>query len=477
MIISKFISNKNDTLLNAMEVINNNKHGVTFVVNNENKLCGVITDGDIRRALLNNHKLDEKIENILKNRFIYAYDDETYEELLVKKENKNRTIPIVNRDMEVVNFFEFKQKLYFPVAEPNLEGNEYKYLNDAFLSSWISSSGEYINKFEKEFSKYIGTKYGVATSNGTTALSLALAALDIKDGDEVILPDFTFAATINTVIHLNAKPVIVDIEKESWCIDPIEIEKAITPKTKAIIPVHIYGQPCNMEKIMDIAEKHNLFVIEDCAQAHGAKYGDKKIGSFGHISCFSFFGNKVITTGEGGMCLTDSEELDEKMRVLRDHGMSKTKRYWHEVVGYNFRMTNLQAAIGVAQLERIDTILENRKKYEQAYKNTLKEFNYITYQKSNLENREKITWLASILVDTPINRDALIVELKEIGIDARPFFYPLSVMEIYKDYLFSNKNSIELSKKGLNLPTYASLYKLDKIVENLEKVVENLEKK
>ena len=250
--------------------------------------------------------------------------------------------------MKLVDYACFDENIHISLAQPQLSGNEYKYLMDAFLSTWISSIGSYISRFEETFSNYCGVKYGIATSNGTTALHLALSALDIGSGDEVIVPDITFAATINAVLYTGAVPVIVDVEEDSWCIDPDEIEKAITPKTKAIIPVHIYGQPCNMDAICAIARKNNLYIIEDCAEAHGAEWKNGKVGSFGIISCFSFFGNKVITTGEGGMCITDSIELNEKMRILRDHGMSRKKKYYHEVIGFNYRMTNLQAAIGLS---------------------------------------------------------------------------------------------------------------------------------
>ncbi|MEA2018958.1 MAG: aminotransferase class I/II-fold pyridoxal phosphate-dependent enzyme, partial [Campylobacterota bacterium] len=428
----KLICQKQDSILKVLKIIDTNAMGIVFVIDENKKLCGTITDGDIRRALLSDVKLDEKIENIISNDFIYGIESEEYESLMKKISHKIKIIPIVNEQMEIVDYFEYKQDSYFPVAIPNLNGNEFKYLTDAFLSTWISSQGEYINRFEENFSNYCDTKYGVAVSNGTVALHLALITLGIGEGDEVIVPDLTFAATINTVLHANATPVIVDVEEKSWCIDPKEIEKAITPKTKAIIPVHIYGQSCDMVAIMDIAKKHNLKVIEDCAEAHGAMQNNQKVGSFGDIGCFSFFGNKVITTGEGGICVTNSLELDEKMRVLRDHGMSKTKRYWHDVIGYNYRMTNLQAAIGLAQLERIEDIHKNRRKYENNYKDILDNSKF-TFQ-NDIEGHRRITWLVSVLLDENINREEYIQNLKEKGIDARPFFYPLSDMDIYKKY-------------------------------------------
>ena len=464
------ICKKTDSLIQAMKIINENAMGVVFVIDDKSKLCGVITDGDIRRSLLNDFGLDVKIERILTGEFTFGKVGESYDSLLKKISHKVKVIPIVNEKQNVVDFFEYKQNVYFPVAIPNLNGNEFKYLTDAFMSTWISSSGEYIVRFEEEFSKYSDCKYGVAVSNGTVALHLALVVLGIGEGDEVIVPDLTFAATINTVLHAGATPVIVDVEEDSWCIDPKAIERAITPKTKAIIPVHLYGQSCDMATIMEIAKQYNLKVIEDCAEAHGAMFDGKKVGSFGDIGCFSFYGNKVITTGEGGMCTTNNEELNSKIRVLRDHGMSKTKRYWHDVVGYNYRLTNLQAAIGVAQLERIDNIHTNRRQYENSYKEVLKDTKSFTFQK-DLPNRQRITWLVSILLDDSIDRDSYILKLKNHGIDARPFFYPLSDMEIYAKYCKEDTEiSHKLSKIGLNLPTYETLKSADEIQKVLKDI-------
>lgn len=339
-----------------------------------------------------------------------------------------------------------------PVSEPVLEGNEREYLMEALTSTWISSAGKYITDLEQLFSKYCGTAYGVAVSNGTVALHLALVALEIGPGDEVIVPDLTFAATINAVFYTGATPIIVDVEPDSWCISPDEIEKAITPKTKAIIPVHIYGQPCDMDRICQIARKHDLKVIEDCAEAHGAEFDGRKVGSFGDIGCFSFYGNKIITTGEGGMCVTDSKNLEDKMRVLRDHGMRKTRRFYHEMVGYNYRMTNLQAAIGVAQAEKIKEMLAWRSKLEDTYREKLASVRKVDLQKRDLPKRNKVTWLMSVLVDSQY-REKCMDRLRKNGFETRPFFYPLSDMDVYKKYVFSNKTSMEVAAKGINLPT------------------------
>jgi len=468
--LKKLICNKNKTLIEAWKLINENAKGTIFIIDDDNRLCGILTDGDIRRFLLKGEKLEEDIEKIMNTNFIYAYEIEPYKEMLKKLNSKIRILPIVNCDFIVIDYLEYYTNFHIPMALPNLNGNEFNYLIDAFLSTWISSSGEYIKRFEKEFSYYCGCKYGITVCNGTVALHLALVTLGIGNGDEVIVPDLTFAATINAVLHAHATPVIVDIEKNSWCIDPTEIEKAITPKTRAIIPVHLYGQPCNMDLIMGIAQKYKLYIIEDCAEAHGAEYNGKKVGSFGDIGCFSFFANKVITTGEGGMCVTNRLALDKRMRVLRDHGMSKNKKYWHNVVGYNYRMTNLQAAIGLAQIERLDEILKEREIIEENYKYILSDVKNFSFQADNLTKRKKITWLVCGLVG--YHRDKLLNKLKESGIDARPFFYPLSKMNIYKNYVFSNENCLEISNNGVIFPTINTIDQ--KILNKIKNIFDHL---
>ncbi len=466
--IDNLIGGSDKTLLETMHIINESGKGVCFIVDDSNMLIGIVTDGDIRRSILSGISLDSSISEIVSSNFVCGRESDSHEYLFSKLSEKVNIIPIVDDNNKVVDYLEYAQSIHFPVATPVLSGNEFKYLTDAFCSTWISSSGSYIDKFEDEFSKYSDCAYGSAVSNGTVALHLALVALEIGIDDEVIIPDLTFAATINAVLHAHATPVIVDVEEDSWCISPQEVENAITSKTKAIIPVHLYGQPCDMDAIMKIAKKYKLKVIEDCAQAHGAMFKNQKVGSFGDIGCFSFYGNKVLTTGEGGMCTTNNPILNKKMRILRDHGMSREKRYWHDVVGFNYRMTNLQAAIGVAQLERIESIHKNRREYENCYRAALSKKNF-TFQ-NNLDNRQRITWLVSFLIDKDTDREEYIDNLRGKGMDARPFFYPLSDMEIYKEYCC---NSTPVTKKiaslGLNLPTYESLKsiaEIDSILSN-----------
>jgi len=251
---------------------------------------------------------------------------------------------------------------FIPIAEPLFEGNELKYLTDCIESGWVSSAGKYVQQFENEFGEYIGCKYGVAVHTGTAALHLALAALGVGPGDEVVIPTLTFAATANAVLYTGAKPILVDVEEETWNLDPDLIEKNITEQTKAIIPVHLYGFPCDMDKILEIAEKYNVNIVEDAAEAHGAEYKGKKVGGIGTVGCFSFFANKIITSGEGGICVCNESDIVEKIETLRDHGMKKDKKYWHDEVGFNYRMTNLQAAVCVAQLERINTFINKNSK-------------------------------------------------------------------------------------------------------------------
>lgn len=452
MELDNLFCSQSATIKEVMTQINENAKGTVFIVDDAGRLAGVMTDGDIRRLLIEGYGLNDYIAEHLCKNFIFAYRNDEPQTIRNKFNHRIRIIPIVDEDKRLVDYVEYSGNIHMSLAQPQLSGNEYKYLMDAFLSTWISSTGKYVTQFEENFARYCGTEYGVATSNGTTAIHLALAALGIGVGDEVIVPDLTFAATINAVIYTGATPVIVDIEEDSWCIDPEAIEKAITPATKAVIPVHIYGQPCNMGEICRIARENALYIIEDCAEAHGAEWQNKKVGSFGTISCFSFFGNKVVTTGEGGMCVTDSMELNEKMRILRDHGMSKERKYYHEVIGFNYRMTNLQAAIGAAQVERIDDILNWREALEKQYRDVFSNIGGVTIQRNDLADRKKITWLVSILVEGR-KRDQVLSELKEQGVDVRAFFIPLSEMAIYKQYARGCIRSKKISQQGLNLPT------------------------
>jgi perosamine synthetase len=342
---------------------------------------------------------------------------------------------------------------FIPISQPSIGEKEIEYVTDALKSGWVSSLGKYIDMFEEKFANYCGTKYAVTTSNGTTALHLSLVSLGVTADDEVIIPDLTFVATGSAVKYIGAKVVTVDIDEGTLCISPEAIEKAITSKTKAIIPVHLYGHPANMDEIKKIAKKYNLFVIEDAAEAHGAEINGKKVGSLGDAGVFSFYGNKIITSGEGGMITTDDEALYKKMRYLRDHAMSKEKRYWHTEVGFNYRMTNLQAALGVAQFERIDELLDKKKKIFEWYQDGLKDVEGIrlNHQASWAKN---VYWMVCLELDkcNETQRDEFIKKLKAKNIDSRPYFYPVSDMPVYESV--DTPITHEVYQRGLNLPSY-----------------------
>lgn len=365
-----------------------------------------------------------------------------------------------------------------PQAKPNFNGNELKYITDCINTGWISSAGNYIIEFEKSVAEFHKVKHAVATSSGTTALHLALAALEIKENDEVIIPDITFIATANAVKYCHGIPKLVDVRADDWTIDLTLLEKAITSKTKAIIPVHLYGNPSHMEAIMELAHKYNLKVIEDCAESFGGKIGDKMTGAFGHINCLSFFANKIITTGEGGMCLTNDDTLADRLRTLRDHGMDKEKRYWYNITGFNYRMTNLQAAVGLAQFEQYEKFQHARDVIYKEYVSILKQYPFIKFQETNF-NRN-INWCFTIRIHG-INqqiRNKIMQALLEKGIESRPFFYPLHTMPVYSDTVYHASSfpvSIQLSNEGITLPTFVDLDKseIHYICDNLITCIEN----
>jgi perosamine synthetase len=351
-------------------------------------------------------------------------------------------------------------KRFFPVSQPSIGEKEISYVTEAVRSGWVSSIGKYIEQFEAAFAAFCGTQYGIATSNGTTGLHLALAAFGVKPGDEVIVPDLTFVATANVVRHAGATPVFADVDERTLCIDPDSIRRAITPRTRAIIPVHLYGHPAAMDPIVAIAREHRLLVVEDAAEAHGAEYHGRRVGSIGDTGVFSFYGNKVITSGEGGMLTTNNREFYLKARSLRDHAMSSEKRYWHTDVGYNYRMTNLQAALAVAQMERIDEFLEKRRQIMGWYRDGLEGSNRVrtNYDEPGCRNAY---WMVCIEIDgiSEEQRARFMTTLRERGVDNRPYFYPISDMPMYEraDTPMAHK----VSGRGINLPSYVDLTRED----------------
>lgn len=348
------------------------------------------------------------------------------------------------------------------IAQPNLAGNESKYVLDCLETTWISSNGKYINSFESEFAMFCGVKHAISTNNGTTALHLALVGLNVNPGDEVIVPTVTYIATANAVRYCGAIPVFVDVCPETLNIDPELVEKKITNKTKGIIAVHLYGNPADMEALTRIAKKHQLWVVEDAAEAHGAEIYSKRVGSMGNCATFSFFGNKIITTGEGGMITTNDDSLAEKFRLYRGQGMDSNRRYWFPVVGYNYRMTNIQAALGLAQLERVELAVAYRDQVAEWYKSALSTLTAKIILPAQPVYARSVCWLYTIFLRNGDNfrRNQLIFELSNMGIETRPVFYPLHMMPPYKEST-SYAVADTWALRGLNLPTHELLKKSD----------------
>lgn len=353
-------------------------------------------------------------------------------------------------------------KRFFPVSQPSIGVKEIQYVSDAVASGWVSSLGKYIEEFEQGFAAFCGTEYALAVSNGTTGLHLALASLGIKAADEVIIPDLTFIATANVVAYTGATAVPVDIDAHSLCIDVEAIRRAITPRTRAIIPVHLYGQPARMDQIVSLAAEYGLHVVEDAAEAHGAEYRGRRVGSIGDCGVFSFYGNKIITSGEGGMLTTNQRELYLKAKLLRDHAMSPERRYWHTEVGYNYRMTNLQAALGLAQLERIDSFIERRRQIMGWYRSELASQPRLHLNRED-DVSKSVYWMVCLEISgmTQATREQLMLALKKEGVDCRPYFYPISDMPMYARA--DTPVAHDVSVRGINLPSYYDLTQADVI--------------
>ena len=343
----------------------------------------------------------------------------------------------------------------YPVYQPSLSGNEKKYVNECLDSTWISSKGKFVDLFQNEFAKKIGVKHAAAVCNGTVALHLALEALGLSEGDEVIVPTLTYIASVNAISYTGAKPVFVDSLEDTWQMDPSDVEKKINKRTKAVLCVHVYGQSCDMDALSLICKEHQLFLVEDCAEAIGTYYKQKHVGTFGDVSIFSFYGNKTITTGEGGMVVTNHKTLYERISHLKGQGLAKYREYWHDVIGYNYRMTNICAAIGYAQLERLEETIQKKRNiaswYQEAFKGTEISFH------QEAEDTVHSYWMCTILLPEIVDREKLKEQLLKQGIETRPMFYPIHTMPIYSRQYEKHLVAESLSRRGMNLPSYPGL--------------------
>jgi perosamine synthetase len=454
--------------------------GLVCLVNDDQEVVGILTDGDVRRALLGGCSLGTPVIEYANRHFFWMPAGlpkaEYFESLFEKKYYLSQLLVLdeKRRFVDIVTLRDPDANL--PVAAINLSGNELKYITQCIQSNWISSQGQFVKDFEKTFADFHEMPFALTTSSGTTALHLALLGIGLERGEEVIVPVSTFGATANAVVHAGGVPVFVDIDPDTCCIDPGLVKKAITPRTKAIIPVHLYGHPANMPEILKIASEHGLRVIEDCAESLGARVEGRLTGTMGDVACFSFFSNKVITTGEGGMVLTRDQIIHDRMRQFRDHGMSPARKYWHEYAGYNYRMTNIQAAIGLAQMERMDTFLEIRANLARRYEEQLSGLRGIELPRT-LPGYVNIFWLYTIVVTErcAFCRDELMTLLNEKGIDSRPFFPALFHQPAYKDFMRSETFPVGLrmERDGLSLPTsnYLSLQDIDRICLTIREIV------
>jgi perosamine synthetase len=347
-------------------------------------------------------------------------------------------------------------------AGPSITEREIQYVKDAVEQGWNEHHSDYIHRFEQVFADYVGTRHALSTSSCTGALHLSLLALGLGPGDEVLVPEITWIATASAVRYVGATPVFVDVEPDTWCLNPESARRAITPRTKAIIPVHLYGHPVDMTAVTELAQENNLTVLEDAAPALGAEANGEKVGSIGHVACFSFQGAKIMTCGEGGMLVTDDEGLFLRAKYLGDHGRDTKRAFVNTAIGFKYKMSNLQAAMGLAQIERIEELVERKRLIFRWYQERLSGVRGLTL---NIERpwARNIYWMTSIVLDDScgLSRDAVIAGLKEQGVDSRPFFFPVSSFPMFESREAQNPVAYDVSRRGINLPSGHNLTQQD----------------
>ena len=451
--IRDVVENLNETMLR------------TCFVTADGRVVGTITDGDIRRGLLAGHTLDSSLDTITNPDFVCATVGMSPAEVHRLFRDGIDVIPLLDEAGTLVDLVRRSRgSTLIPVAEPDITAYEIDLVTECVQSGWVSSIGRYVNEFEQEFAAYVGAQEAVTVSNGTAALELALWTLGVGPGDEVLVPDLTFGATANAVIQVGATPVLVDVDRTTWCLDVPALEAALTPSTRAIMVVHLYGYPAPMAEILAFARAHDLLVIEDCAEALGSWIDGAHVGSRSDAGPFSFFGNKTITTGEGGMVTFGSSALARRARTIRGHGMSSERKYWHEEWGTNLRLTNLQAALGLAQLRRIDSIMARKLQIASRYAQSLAPtLDAGVELPPSIEHGVNSHWLYVVLLPAGLRSDAVGQRLLGMGVETRPVFYPLHIQPAFSTYSGGRSFPVsdELAARGLCLPSSVKLTDAD----------------
>ena len=447
-----FTCKRTDNVFAAIEKCLDNGLGACLVVSDDQSLVGRITLDDIRCGILDGHVLTDTSLDRYIHDGVRPSPPPGGERRNEPSADDGPLTPVLDYRGHLIDVVVDRSKQFVQVAKPDLSHHEFRTVLDAFISTWISSKGPYVRRLEADFASFVGTQHGIAVTNGTVALHLALLALGIGAGDEVIVPDLTFAATVNAVLYCGATPILADIDPQTWTLTVEQVQRVITPRTKAIIPVHLYGRPAEIGPLVAFAHDRGCVVVEDCAEALGARYDGRTVGEFGDVSCFSFYANKIVTTGEGGICLTNSQSIAQSIAQLRDHGVTPGTSYWHERVGYNYRMTNLQAAIGCSQIWRIDGALQRNQRIERMYRDRLAGIPGVSFPPTLPDRYEPVVWLACAQVPAEA-RARLIEQARRADIEMRPFFHPLSTLPAYEKYARPCPNSLALSRTGINLPT------------------------
>jgi perosamine synthetase len=481
--ISPISISGNASIQDAMERINKTGIRCVLIVDENSKLLGIATDGDIRRALLSEKKIDIPIQRIMHKNPITAKEGTSVSGLLeIMSKNEIQELPIINNKGVLVDLVLLREIKNIPLSYPDISHKEVEIINQVLATPFLSI-GPKIKEFEKKIAKFIGTKYAVAVNSGTSGLHLCIRSLDIKDGDEVITSPFSFIASANCILFERANPVFVDVDENTLCIDADKIEEKITPKTRAILPVHVFGHACQMDKIMKIAKKHNLAVIEDVCEAIGAEFKGRKVGSFGDTAVFAFYPNKQITTAEGGMIVTNNEKIAKLCQSMRNQGRDEGNAWLsHSRLGYNYRMSELSAALGSVQMDRINEILEKRQKIANLYNEKLKNIRGIKIPHIALGT--KISWFVYVIrlnhkKFSRDDRNKIIKKLEAKGVSARDYFPPIHLEPFYTKMFGYKKGDFAtteaVSESTIALPFYNNLtekeigYVCDSIKEIIKK--------